>query len=153
MQHPPEPLDKGIGELPLKKRGKVGFFRTARTNRAAQRTSRPLGERLDMARLGLDVGFADVDLHVQRAVEAASKHLGLIAPEVEFRIECGDIGEPGVPQRAADDEMQMGVKKRGNGYFGGGRTASCGRIITTGELTGKGNHRRSNGKLLASGGT
>ena len=75
-----------------------------------------------MARLGLDVAFGDVDLHVQSAVDPAAESLVPIAFDEEILVERGDAGQPGIAQRASVDEVQMGVEESRNSH--GGRRAN-----------------------------
>jgi hypothetical protein len=78
-----------------------------------------------MARLGFDLRFRDIDFHVQRGADAAAKRLPLIAFENKILIQRGNADEPGIAQRAAIDEVKMGVDDGRKGHLAnpGGRDA------------------------------
>ncbi len=61
--------------------------------------------------------FRDVDFHVQRGADAAAKRLALIAFEKKILIQRGNAGEPGIAQRAAIDEVKMGVDDGRKGHL------------------------------------
>ena len=76
------------------------------------------GGRFDLTRLGLDVALGDIDLHVQRRADAAAKGLGLIALKQKVVIERRLAGEPRIGERAAVDQMQVGVENARIGHDG-----------------------------------
>ena len=110
MQHAAEPLDQRIGELALEEGGKIGPLRTAGADRADERALQSLCETPHLPRLGLDLIGGDVDLHMQRRADAATERLGLIAFEQEVSVQRRNVGEPGIIEGAAVDEMEVGVE-------------------------------------------
>ena len=87
-----------------------------------------------MARLGFDLGFRDVHFHMQRDADAATKSLGLITRQEKILIQRGNVGEPGIAQRNAIDDVKMGVDDGRKGHvMNRGNEARRRMIITSGE--------------------